>query len=140
MTCLTQHMHPISPSLQKWQPTAAHHQKIFFFVHFSLWHPDNCSSTMQCKADQCVLIKNPSSHVLSRACFSKTFALLCVLNTPSQVCRSLSPVSTSADHSVTGLPKQNTTQMISQRTLKFSFHLNLALAWRIIIFYVLHLQ
>jgi hypothetical protein len=54
----------INQSLQKWQETAAHHRKLFFFflVHFSLWSPDKCCA---------LLAKNPS-RVLSRACVSRT--------------------------------------------------------------------
>ena len=44
-----------------------------------------------------LLAKNPSSRVLSRACFSKTSFHLCSLqkNTPSCVCHSKTPCSTS---------------------------------------------
>ena len=83
-----------------------------FLECFSLWSPNKWSSTMQCKADLlCLLLaKNPSSHVLSHACFSRTSSLLCLfqLNVPSWVCLSLSPVSTSGKHSFTCLPQQNT--------------------------------
>ena len=56
------------------------------------------------------LAKNPSSRVLSRACFSRTSFLLCLLqlNLPSPVCLSLSPVSTLTKRSFMGLPQQNT--------------------------------
>ena len=79
-----------------------------FLMHCSLWGPGKCSSTMQCKADQymCVVSRNPSSSVLSCACFSRNpfscvcssssffpefplvFFSLCPLqgNLPSQVC------------------------------------------------------
>jgi hypothetical protein len=69
------------------------------------------------------LSKNPSSRVLSHACFTKTLFLMCLLqlNVPSQVCLSLSPVSTSAKHSLTCLSQQNTIQLTSQRMLKFPF-------------------
>ena len=65
------------------------------------------------RTDTCPLLaKNPSSRVLSCACFSRTSSLLCLLqlNVPSRVCLSLSPVSTSRKHSFTYLPQQNTTQ------------------------------
>ena len=66
-----------------------------FLVCFSLWNPDKCSSTMQCEMDQYVrvLAKNPSSHVLSHACFSRTSFHLCLLqlNVPSRVCPSKTP-------------------------------------------------
>ena len=56
------------------------------------------------------LAKNPLSCVLSHVCFSRTSSLLYLLqwNVPSQVCLSLSPVSTSGKHSFTCLPQQNT--------------------------------
>ena len=80
---------PISLSPQKQQETVAHHQK------FSLQSPYKCSSTTQCKADHiCMpLLKNPSSCVLSHACFSRTSFLLCLLqlNVPSRVCPSKIP-------------------------------------------------
>jgi hypothetical protein len=65
------------------------------------------------------LAKNPSSHVLSHACFIRTCYLLCLLqqNVSSQVCLGLLPVSTSGKCSFTCLPQQNT--MTFQRTLKF---------------------
>ena len=83
---LPQHVHPISPSLQKQQQTAAHHQK--FFRGFSLWCPSKCSSTAQCKAEQCmravskdsIMLHHSSFHVLALAehplscvCFSTMF-------------------------------------------------------------------
>ena len=91
------------------------------------------------QTNTCVsLAKNPSSHVLSRACFSRTSSLLCLLqwNVPSRVCLSLSPVSTSGIFhlyplqentpllvcpstqvtNTTGLPK-NTQVSIANRTL-----------------------
>ena len=66
-------------------------------------------------------VKNPSSRVLSHACFSRTSSFLCLLqpNVPSQVCLSLSPVSTSAKRSFMCLPQQNTMQLTFQRILKF---------------------
>jgi hypothetical protein len=61
-----------------------------------------------------------SFHMLSRTSF-----LLCLLQQtiPSWVCLSLSPVSTSAKHSFTCLPKQNTTQhyWLSKEPLSFHF-------------------
>jgi hypothetical protein len=72
-------------------------------VCFSLWSPDNGAQLCNVRwTNTCVsLAKNPSSCVLSCACFSKTCFLLCLLhlNVPSQVCLSLSPVSASAKHS-----------------------------------------
>ena len=71
------------------------------------------------------LVKNPSSCVLSCACFSRTSSLLCLLqwNVPSWVCLSLSPVSTSGKHSFTCLPQQNTIQhnWLSKEPLSFHF-------------------
>lgn len=56
------------------------------------------------------LTKNPSSRILSRACFSKTFFLLCLLqrNIPSRVCFSLSPLSTLRKDSFMCLSQRNT--------------------------------
>ena len=78
------------------------------------------------QTNTCVLLaKNPSSHVLSRACFSRTSSLLCLLqwNVPSRVCLSLSPVSTSGKHSFMCLPQQNTIQhnWLSKEPLSFHF-------------------
>jgi hypothetical protein len=63
------------------------------------------------QTNTCVsLAKNPSSHVLSRACFSRTSFHLCLLqpNIPSWVCLSLSAVSASGKHSLIYSPQQNT--------------------------------
>ena len=70
------------------------------------------------------LVKNPSSHVLSCACFSRTSFHLCLLqlNIPPWVCPSFSSVSTSGKHSFTCLPQQNSIQLTFQRTLKFPLH------------------
>ena len=86
-----------------------------FSVCFSLWSPDKWTSRMQCKANQCVcvcvclcvsvcvcararvsLATNPSSPILSHACFSRTSSLLYPLqeNTPSHVCPSKTPSDT----------------------------------------------
>ena len=65
-----------------------------FLVHFSLWSPDKCSSTMQCKIDMHVLSKKIFHHVsFSCVCFSRTSSLLCLLqlNIPSRVCPSKTP-------------------------------------------------
>ena len=71
------------------------------------------------------LAKNPSSCVLSHACFSRTSFLLCLLqqNIPSWVCLSLSPVSTSGKHFFTCLPQQNTIQhnWLSKEPSSFHF-------------------
>ena len=60
------------------------------------------------------LVKNPSSHVFSHACFSRTSSLLCLLqlNVPFQICLSLSPMSTSGKHCFMYLPQRNTIQHI----------------------------
>ena len=94
-----------------------------FLMHFSLWRPNKCSLTTQCKVDQymCVVSKESfitcsfmlAEHPFSCVCFSKTFphdsALvfhLCPLqeNTPSCVCPA----------------KHHPTQLTLQRTLKVS--------------------
>ena len=95
-----------------------------FFVRFSLWSPDKCSSTTQCKVDQYthVISKESLSRVLSRACFSRASPLLCLLQRnipPSPGCLSLSPVTTLTEGSFTCLPQLNTIQPTFQRTLKF---------------------
>jgi hypothetical protein len=51
----------ISLSPHKQQESTAHHQK--FLVRFSLWSPDKCSSTMQCKADQCMRVASKESFI-----------------------------------------------------------------------------
>jgi hypothetical protein len=65
-----------------------------FLVHFSLWVQINGCQLPNVKwTNTCVsLAKNPSSCVLSRACFSRTSSFLCLLqlNVPSWVCLSLS--------------------------------------------------
>jgi hypothetical protein len=84
-----------------------------------------------------LLAKNPSSHVLSGACFSRKSSLLCLFqwNFPSRVCLSLSPVSTSAKFSFTCLPQQNNMQPAFQSILKFSLYrvflrqISLTAAW-----------
>jgi len=65
------------------------------------------------------LAKNLSSHVLSRACFSRTSSFLCLvqLNVPSWVCLSLSHLS--PQRAFTGLPQQSTIQLTFPGTLKF---------------------
>jgi hypothetical protein len=74
----------------------------------------------------CVLLAmNPSSSVLSHACFSRTSSLLCLLqwNVPSRVCLSLSPVSTSGKHSFMCLPQQNPINTTdSPKNLKCPLH------------------
>ena len=63
------------------------------------------------QTNTCVLLaKNPSSHVPSCACFSRTRFCLCLLQlkVPSRVCLSLLPMSTLGKHSFTCLPQQNT--------------------------------
>ena len=84
----------ISPSLRKQQEMLAHHQKFFWCV--SLYgvptHVTQLHSVRQ--TNTCVsLVKNPSSYVLSRACFSRTSSFLCLLqlNVPSCVCPSKTP-------------------------------------------------
>ena len=86
-----------------------------FLVCFSLWSPNKCSSTTQCKVNQDMHVssaRSPSLCVLSCACFSSTDSLLCLLqlNIPSRICLSLSPVSTSEKHSFMCLPQKNTIQ------------------------------
>ena len=85
-----------------------------FLVCFSLWSPDNGAQLCNVRwTNTCVsLAKNPSSRVLSCACFSRTSSLLCLLqwNVPSWVCLSLSPVSTSGQQSFlhnTPVPQHN---------------------------------
>ena len=59
------------------------------------------------RTNTCLLLaKNPLSHVLSRACFSKTSFHLCLFqkNVPLQFCLSLSPVCASAQHPFMCLP------------------------------------
>lgn len=78
------------------------------------------------RTNTCVLLaKNPSSRVLSHACFSRTSSLLCLpqLNISSRVCLSLQPVSTSAKCFFTYLSQQNTIQhnRISKGPLSFHF-------------------
>jgi hypothetical protein len=51
----------ISWSPRKQQETAAHHQK--FLLHFSLWSPDKCSSTLLCKADQYMCVVSKESFI-----------------------------------------------------------------------------
>ena len=69
------------------------------------------------------LAKNPSSSVLSRARFSRTSFHLCLLqwNVSSWVCISLSPVSTSGNHSFTCLSQENSIQhnWLSKEPLSF---------------------
>ena len=79
---LPQHVHPI----------AAHHQKLFgaFLCGVPTKAVQLCSVR---QTNTCVsLAKNPSSRVLSRACFSRTSSLLCLLqqNVPFRVGLSLS--------------------------------------------------
>ena len=50
---------PISLSSRKWQYTAAYHQK--FLVCFSLWSPNNYSSSTQCKVDQYIFVVTKES-------------------------------------------------------------------------------
>lgn len=70
---LPQHRHPISSCPWKHQQTAVYYQN--FLVRFSLWRPDQCSSTTQCKADQykCVFSKESfiTHRILSHACFTE---------------------------------------------------------------------
>ena len=100
---LPQHVHlsqltslPISPSPQKWQETAARHQKLLgAFLYGVLTNAVQLRNVRQ--TITCVLLaKHPSLYVLSRACFSRTSFLLCLFlrNLPSRVCLSLLPVST----------------------------------------------
>jgi hypothetical protein len=92
---LLQHVHPVSQSPQS---------------------PEKCSSTTQCKADQYMHVvgKKKKAFIMCPSCvsFSKTSSLLYLLsrNVPSQVCLSLSPVSTLRKHSFTCLPQQNSIQ------------------------------
>ena len=60
---------PISPSPQKQQETAAHQQKLLCCI--SLWSPDTCSSTAQCKGD-------PYMCVASKDSFT-TWPFMCLL-------------------------------------------------------------
>jgi hypothetical protein len=103
------------------------HSARSFLMHFSLWSPHKCSSTTQGREDYtCVfLTKNPSSCVLSHACFSRTSFLLCLLQWSilSWVCLSLSLVFTSGKQYFTCLPQQNTIQhnQLSKELLSFHF-------------------
>jgi hypothetical protein len=108
---------PISLSLRKWQETAAHHQKFFWCV--SLYGVPTYAAQL-CHVRWMLLAKNPSSRVLSCACFSRTFFLQ--PNISSRACLSLSPVCASAKCSFMCLPQQNTIQPTFQNTLKFPLH------------------
>lgn len=76
---------PISQSPRKQQEIAAHHPRVFFgfccwfcfWVCCSLWSSDKCS--VRQTNTGVLLAKNPSSCVLCLACFSRTSALLCLL-------------------------------------------------------------
>ena len=86
---------PISP--RKCQETIALHPKFFgAFLSMESWQ--NASQLRNVRqTNACVLLlKNPSSCVLSHACFSKTSFHLCLLqeNTPSRVCPSKTPANT----------------------------------------------
>ena len=78
---------PISLSLTKQQEATAHHQK--FFRYISLYGiPTNgaqLQNVRRINACMPLVKKNPLSHVLSHACFSRTFFHLCPLqeHTPS---------------------------------------------------------
>jgi hypothetical protein len=76
------------------------------------------------QTNMCALLtKNPSSRVLSCACFSRACFHLCLLqlNDPSRICLSLSSVSIPEKHSFTCLPHQNTYQhnWLSKEPLSF---------------------
>ena len=130
---------PISLSPWKWQETAVHQQKLFGDISLCGGPTNGAQLHSVRRTNTCVsLTKNPSSHVLSQACFSRTSFLLCLLQSsvPSRVCLSLSPVSTSGIFhlcplqentplpvcpstqvtNTTGLPK-NTQVSIANRTL-----------------------
>jgi hypothetical protein len=74
------------------------------------------------------LVKNPSSRVLSHACFSRTSSLLYLLqqNVPSQVCLSPSPVSTFLKHSFMCLLQQHTIQHNRLSTGPLSFYFDVS--------------
>jgi hypothetical protein len=77
-------------------------------------------------ANICVsLAKNPSSGVLSHGFFSRTSSLLCLLQwkVPLPACLSLTPESTSENHSFMCLPQQNSIQhnWLSKEPLSFHF-------------------
>jgi hypothetical protein len=85
---------PIRPSLWKCQETAAHHKKFSWCV--SLYGvPTNIAQLCNVRqSNTCMLLaKNPSSCVLSCACFSRTSFHLCLLqlNILSHVCPSNTP-------------------------------------------------
>jgi hypothetical protein len=94
LSMCTEHTHPISSSPWKRQQTAAHHQRVFWCISF---HEVLTNATQLCSVRQTStrvsLAKNPSSRVLSRACFSRTSSLLCLLQqiVPSHVCPNKTP-------------------------------------------------
>jgi hypothetical protein len=87
-----------------------------FLVHSCLWNLNMWSSVRDVRwtNTRMSLAKNPSSRVLSRAFVSRTSFQW---NIPSQVCLSLSPVSTLGKHSFTYL--HHPTQLTFQRTIEF---------------------
>jgi hypothetical protein len=90
-----------------------------FLVHFFLWSPDKCSSTMQCKSDEYTYVISKESYITC------PFFLLCLLQwkLPSQEHPNLLPVSTSAQLSFMCLHQQNTNQhkWLSKEPLNFYF-------------------
>ena len=87
--------------------------------------PDKCSSMTKCKADQymCVVSKDPSSRVLSRACFSRRSSLLSLLQWkfPSQVCLSLSPVPLQLNVPSCVCPSKTPSNRLSKEPSSFHF-------------------
>ena len=104
-------------------PKKQHTTRSFFWCISLYGVPTNAAQLCNVRqTNTCVLLaKNPSSHVLSHACISRTSSLLCLFqwNLPSGGCLSLSPVFTLTKCSFMCLPQQNTTQPTFQRTLKF---------------------
>jgi hypothetical protein len=79
---LSKHVSCLSTCIQSAQVLRSSNKLLYttrsVLVHFSLWCPHKCNSTTQCNTcNTCMsLAKNPSSHILSCACFSRTSSLL----------------------------------------------------------------
>ena len=91
--CLSWHHSAYQPESTEVARSLDTPPEVFWCI--SLYGVLKISAQPQCvrQTNTCVLLaKNPSSCVLSHACFSRTSSLLCLLqpNIPSQVCLSLS--------------------------------------------------
>jgi hypothetical protein len=104
---------PTGPSPQKWQEAEA--PEVFWSI--SLYGVlTNASQLRNVRwTNSCLsLTKNPPSHVISHACFSRTSSLLCLLsfsrNVPSRVCllETSFHLCQLQDNSFMCLPQQNT--------------------------------